>query len=130
MRPGIYHTIGRILVRHVVAVFPGIKSKLKHLHTRITGCREKFTDAVGQKAEILSDNLLLTQNLINLVKKLDSRSFFPGTVYRCLFSVGNGIIFIKATKMVNSNHVIPGKAILNTGKPPGKSRFLMIGPIV
>ena len=50
--------------------------------------------------------------------------------FRRLIPIGNGIILVKASEMVNPHHIIELIAITNPLHPPDVIRFLMIIPTV
>ena len=57
MRSCIHHTVVGIVVGKIITLFPGIKSKLQHLHARITALFQQVTDTVRNSSQILRDNL-------------------------------------------------------------------------
>ena len=117
-------------MRQVIALFSGIKSKLQHLHTRITGIFYQLKNRWCQKSQILRNNGNLSQCFFQCIEKIDTRSLFPVPEFCGLIPVRNGIILVKTTEMIDTYDIIEFKAVLDPADPPLITCLFMIFPII
>lgn len=73
----IYHTVSFVIVRQIVTFFPGVKSKLQHLHARIAAFLQHPSHAVCQKAEIFCNDRQIAKLLSDRTKQIHSRTLLP-----------------------------------------------------
>ncbi len=106
MCPCIYDTVLVIIVRQIITLFSGVKSKLQNLHTRIAGLLHKFDDRVGQKSKILRDHGLIPQLRLHRLEDIVTGTLLPVSELRRRIAVRNRIIFIETAEMIDPHYII------------------------
>ena len=126
----IHYRISVIVVRKVIAVLPGIKSKLQYFHTRKARILQHLPHRIRKESKILRNDRQLSQLLPQCPEQIHAGPRLPAAMLRCPISIGNGIVFIKSTKMVDPYHVIPLIAVLDPGGPPRVAAVPMYRPVI
>ena len=109
---------------------PAVKGELQHLHAGEAGVPDQLADGVGDKAQILGDDLVPAQNLLGSAEQLDAGSLLPMAELGGLVAVRDGVVFIEATEMVDPGHIVELVDIPQAGQPPVKAGFPVVIPAV
>ena len=120
-------------MRQIVAGISGItliKSKLDDLHIRISTLFYQSLYGICHIAKIFCNDLTMSKSVRKRTEQINSRSFFPPSVFCCLISIWNCIILIESAEMVNSYNIIQTEAISNSFYPPFITGVTMHFPIV
>ena len=133
MSTGVYHAVSCIIVRQVVICasrVSGIESKFKDFHSGITAVIYKSSYTVCHISKIFRYKLAIAKTFFDLIKKLNTGSFFPMTACRSLILCRDGIIFIKSSEMIYSDNIIIFKILSKSLYPPFKTCISVISPII
>ena len=117
-------------MRKIIAFLSGIKGKLEHFHSRISGILHKLYHAFCQISQILCDDRSLSHSFLHCREQLQSGTLSPFSKFCCFISKRNGIILIKSPKMVYSHYIIKLIAMFQSPYPPDKSCFFVIFPVI
>ena len=102
----------------IVAGLPGVKGKFHYLHSRIAKFQLHLPDLVCNVAKIFCDEIQIRQSFSDCPKKIHSRPFQPGAVFRSVLSCRDGPVTLKSPEMVKPNHVIKPGGHLQAANPP------------
>ena len=130
MGTGIDHAVLVVIVRQIIALLPGIKGKLQHLHAGIPGGLQHLLDVRGQEAQILGDEVHFPQLLLHRAEEINARALAPLPVFGGLIPIGNGIIAGKAPEVVDAGHIKELHIVAQPAHPPGILIFLHVLPAV
>ena len=126
----VYHRVRCIVVWKIFVVAAATKGKLQYFHARVTGFCHQITNSLCHVAKILRNDLNVFHMFFHFFKKRDTRSLFPLSDAGVCHAVRNGVILIKTTEMINSNHIIQYFAMFDTTDPPCKVLFFMVFPVI
>ena len=119
-----------VIVRLVIAVTFGVEGKLQHFHAREAGLFQKLMHFGGEEAQVLGDDLPVTDDIPQRLKQFHTGSLYPGPVHSSVFVRGNLIIGLKSAEMVDPDRVIEEKCMLHAGLPPGKLLLFVFVPVI
>ena len=108
----------------------GIKGKLQHLHTGVTGIIPQIQNLLGQEAQILRDEVQIRQVLLQGIYKHHARALNPLTAPGVFIAVGNGPVGLKAPEVVQPHHVKELSGCRQAVNPPLVAGFLHHIPAV
>ena len=114
MRSGVDNTVSLVIVRQIIALLTGVKSKLQHLHTRIAGLFYHFDHALGKISQVFCDDIHIAELFFDGVEQIHARSFFPVAALCRLITERDGIIFIKSAEMVDADSIVQFKHVSQT----------------
>ena len=120
-------------MRQVITGISGItliKGKLNNLHIRIATLFYQSLNTVCHISKVFCDDFPVTKTCGNCTEQIDSRSFFPPSVFCCRIAIRNCIVFIKSTEMINPYNIIQTETIGNSFDPPFISGVTMHFPVI
>jgi hypothetical protein len=117
-------------MRQVVARLAGIKRKLEHFHARKTALLQQAAYFVGQKAQVLGNDLHLRASGFDGVHKIDSGALHPNAVSRGFRIRVHAPVGGEAAKVVDSEAVEQGCRRTHATNPPGIAGLLHVVPVV
>ena len=115
------HAVGIVVVGPVVvgrAHVGRIDGKLQHLHVGAAAVPHQPSDTVSHQAQILGDDIYIAQLPADGVEQVHAGAFLPVPCFGAVGIGGNGEILVKATEVVNPNHVIELEAVPHPAAPP------------
>ena len=129
----IYNTISYVIMWKIIRCRPGvshIKGKLHNLHSRKSGIMHKLSDRISHKTKILGNDISLTKSFFYIPKQIHPRALFPLAIHSCFLTIWNGIIFIKASEMINPDYIIKFIAMSHSGYPPAVTGLPVQLPVI
>ena len=114
----------------IIAVFPAVEGELQHLHAREAGFLQERPHTGRNDAQILGDDLEMSELRPDRVEEIHPRSVDPLSGKRGLRIRGDRVVFVEAPEMVHADHIVEAVGALHAGDPPLIAGLPVIGPVV
>ena len=126
----VYHTVSVIFVSKIITVLTGVKGKLQYLHARVPAVAQKLIYRLCEKSQIFGNDIPLSQLFFHGVEQIHTGTLFPMAVLCRLISIGDRIILVKSSEMVDPHNIKEFEAVGDPAHPPSVVHSLVIIPAV
>ena len=130
VRAGVDDAVVLVEVRQVIALLARIESELQDLHAREARVLDELDDAVGDIAKILGDDMDVAELPLDHVEEIHARSLDPFAGSGSRGAIGDDVVFVKCTEVVDAEDVAELHAALKSLDPPFIVVPLQIRPVV
>ena len=118
---GVDHAVAAVVLGPVIIGISnvgGVHSELQDLHVGIAAVLHQLADALGHEAEILRNDGHIAQAGVDGVEQVHAGTLLPVAVLGTALVGRDGEVLVKATEMVDADHIIQLEGMPHTGDPP------------
>ena len=124
------HGVFLMIVRQIGGVCAAGEREFQHFHPRQLGFGEELAHVVGQKPEILGDELCLRERFLHCADEFDPRAFDPFAVFGGRLVRGNAPEACQRAEVIDADGVEPFGLRRHALFPPCKIVPLHFVPVV